>query len=241
MKVLTESKTVFQASGGTFDPTVGPLVDLWGFGPDFHQDRVPEKVEIERLLGVIGFDGITLQDTRATRIRDVRVDLSAIAKGFAVDQVAELLQGYDLVNFMVEVGGEIRVSGHNSANTPWQLAIEKPSVAERAIQRIVGVTDLAIATSGSYRNFFELNGVRYSHTIDPRTGYPVTHNMVSVTVLADTCAQADALATAFTVMGPERTLELADQLNIAVFLLVEDITGIKEFYSTGFQPYMKDQ
>ncbi|MGS2723336.1 FAD:protein FMN transferase [Porticoccus sp. GXU_MW_L64] len=238
MEVLAISKGIYRDSEGAFEPTVGPLVDLWGFGPEFTGDNVPGAADIERQQQRIGFDKLILEGLKAHKTADIRIDLSAVAKGYGVDLVSELLASYGLTNYLVEVGGEMRLSGVKDNGTSWRIGIEKPTTGPRAIRIGVDVTDAAVATSGDYRNYFERNGVRYSHTIDPQTGYPVTHKLASVTVIADNCARADALATAFMVMGEDRALALAEQLQLPVYLLVKQGQGFEARYSRYFEHYI---
>lgn len=240
--VLAESQRINVLTQGAFDVTVGPLVNRWGFGPNDTQD-VPDALEIETLLARVGSRWLSLSNDgrTAVRLKDIFIDLSAIAKGFGVDQVAKLLDGLGYQNYLVEIGGEIKVSGHNGLNEPWRIAIERPELAQGSIQAAIAISDNAMATSGSYRNYQIVDGKRFSHTIDPTTGSPVTHSMVSVTVIAPACEEADALATGFSVMGPDATLAIAEQHQIPVFLL-EQVNGqIRERWSTSFSPYLQSQ
>ena len=222
-EVIALAFDVNARSGGAFDVTVGPLVDRWGFGTRGGLQDLPSDAELEALKARLGHDHLTFDGTTLRKDDTaLRVDLSAIAKGYGVDQAALALEaaGYD--DFMVEVGGEIRVSGNTEAGRPWRLAIEKPSATERAIYEVVELRDQALATSGDYRNFTVVQGTRYSHTIDPTTGRPVTHHLASVSVVASTCAEADALATALNVLGPQRGLALAEREGLAALFLVGD-------------------
>ena len=164
----------------------------------------------------------------------VRVDLSSLAKGFGVDQIADALKTLEIQDYMVEVGGEIRTSGLNPSGRPWQIAVEVPVTAGRGIQRVVPLGDLALATSGDYRNYFEQDGVHFCHIIDPRTGRPVSHRLASVSVLADTCMEADALATALFVLGPEDGLQLAATQGIPALFLVRTDAGFTEHPTSTF-------
>ena len=242
LDVLTLSRKVYRESGGAFDPTVAPLVNLWGFGPDFHEDSIPAESAIAQLLAEVGYNHLDIDQEQAAVRKDraLSLDLSAVAKGYAVDQVAALLDTLDIANYMVEVGGEMAMLGHNDRGQPWQIAIEKPQASSRSVQQIVAIEEGAIATSGDYRNYFEKEGVRFSHTIDPRTGYPISHSLASVTVIADNCGYADALATAFMVMGAERALALAEERNIAVFTLSKTQDGFTAAHSSAFEPYLKE-
>ena len=241
-EVLAISRRVYRDSNGAFDPTVGPLVDLWGFGPAPGGDRVPSQGQIDALRASLGYDGLGLDidPPRATRLRDIRLDLSAVAKGYGADRAAAYLRGLGFDNFMVEVGGEMALAGRNAEGKPWQVAVETPTSDGRGIQRIIGVSAGGVATSGDYRNYFERDGVRFSHTIDPRSGRPISHGLASATVIMPTAAEADALATAFMVMGEAAALQLAEARDIPLFILVKEGTGFAEYWSRAFVPYLGD-
>ncbi len=240
-QVLRITRKVWQKSGGTLDPTVGPLVDIWGFGPTFTGDVVPSDSAIQRSLASIGFDAVNRtvnnQQTLLSKSRPLRLDLSAVAKGYAVDLVADLLEMNALPDYLVEVGGETRVSGLNPEGDPWRLAIESPSLTE-AVAQVLNLEAGAVATSGDYRNYFERDGVRYSHTIDPRSGRPTTHSVASVTVVADTCAEADAWATALMVMNSDQAVDLANELKIPVYIVARQDEGYTVSYSETFTPLL---
>jgi thiamine biosynthesis lipoprotein len=241
--VLQTSRQVWQQSAGAFDPTVGPLVDLWGFGPQMTNDRIPSDDEIAKALASIGYQYLVLNSDEQTisKALPLRLDLSAVAKGYAVDQVADLLEMLALPDYLVEVGGEMRVSGLNPKGQLWRIAIETPD-AMGQVDNIIALESAAIATSGDYRNYFEKDGKRYSHSIDPRTGRPIEHRLASVTVVADHCIDADAWATAFLVMGDEAALEIANQQSIAVYMLVKAKAEAKDqftaVYSDAFKQYL---
>jgi thiamine biosynthesis lipoprotein len=210
-------------SEGAFDVTVGPLVERWGFGAHGAMTKLPTDTELDALRGRLGHDHLGFDPKAGTLRKDaaaLRVDLSAIAKGYGVDQAAAALREAGHTDFMVEVGGEIRTAGATEAGRAWRLAVEKPNPTERAIYEVVELRDRAMATSGDYRNFTEVGGKRYSHTIDPTTGRPVTHRLASVSVVAPTCAEADAMATALNVLGPERGLALAEREGLPALFLV---------------------
>lgn len=239
---LERSWAVSRASGGAFDATIGPLVNLWGFGPDGRVIAPPSETGIEEAMQHVGYDKLELDcDTGRVRKSDPQlyVDLSGWAKGYAVDEVAELLADRQLVNFLVEVGGEMRVNGHNSEARKWAVAIEAPSTSRRAPQSIIRITDTGVATSGDYRNYFEYDGISYSHTIDPRTGKPVTHDLSAVTVLQASSAFADAMATALLVLGPDDGPELAEDLGIAAYFLIRAESGIEEITTNAFEAALK--
>ena len=243
VEVLGVAQEVFLLTHGAFDPTVGPLVNLWGFGPEYTHDIVPAPEMIAPLVSSIGFSHLFLdkKNHMATRQKNIQLDLSAVAKGYAVDAVANLLTSKGLKNYLVEVGGELRANGHKSDGQFWRVAIEKPLLEQGGIQQAISLKNIAIATSGDYRNFFEKNGERYSHTIDPRTGYPLNHSLASVTVIAETAARADALATAMMVLGPEESLFLAEENNISIYILIKQGEDFKVQYSSAFTPYLSGE
>lgn len=235
------SRQIWQLSDGAFDPTIGPLVDLWGFGPSFHADQIPADSEIDQRLENVGYQYLEVDDQgRLVKRKAVAVDYSAIAKGFGVDRVAELLEHRGISRYLVEIGGEIRVSGTNASTMPWRLAIETPDLSG-GIQASIALQQGAVATSGNYRNFFEVDGVRYAHTLDPTTGRPVQRDVVSATVIAPTCAEADGWATAFMVLGSERALEIADREGLALYLVRANGEGYEAAYSKAYQPYLNNE
>ncbi len=237
--VLSLSSQVYVLSGATFDPGIGNLVELWGFGAAPGSNSSPSDEAINRQLEVSGLQYLEYGDGRTvTRHRDIRLDLSAIAKGYAVDLVADYLESQAVTNYLVEVGGEMRLSGQNHNGTPWRVAIEKPEISG-GVERVLLLDQGAVATSGDYRNYFEQDGTRYSHTLDPLTGKPITHNLASVTVLTDRCATADALATALTVMGPELALKNAERWDIPVYLLVREGDSFRAMYSSKFADFLE--
>jgi len=244
LAVVKAALEIGAQSEGAFDVTVGPLVNLWGFGPDFHPDRIPAAADIAAARARGGHDKLTLRDTPAALRKqrpDVFVDLSGIAKGYGVDRVAEQLAARGIEHYMVEIGGEIRVRGVNAQGAPWRIAVEKPLPGERSVQAVLALSDIALATSGDYRNFFEIAGRRYSHTIDPATGWPVDNGLVSVTVLADTSMRADAWATALQVLGSERGMAVAERLGLPVLFIIDRGGNFEERASRAFQPYRKQE
>lgn len=238
--LLQKSLDVWRRSQGVFDVTVGPLVNLWGFGPEGRPNRVPDEQAQREAWKRVGAEALVLYpDTlKVEKRKDLYVDLSAIAKGFGVDKVAQALEEMGIRRYMVEVGGEIRVGDPKSPQRPWRLAVEKPVPQLREVQLVIEVSDLALATSGDYRNYFEQDGRRYSHTIDPRTGLPIQHKLVSATVIAPTCADADAWATAMMVLGPEQGLVVANAQNLAVYMLVKTDSGLEARHSRAFAMYL---
>ena len=226
-EVLDHAAEVSRLTRGAFDITVGPLVDAWGFGPPGRPTKPPDQQVLDHLLETTGWDLLELlPDVPAVRkaVPQLTMDLSAIAKGYGVDQVAEALESEDIQHFMVEVGGEIRTLGSNPNGNPWRIAIEKPDPSRRELQIVIPLSNLSLATSGDYRNYYEEDGQRISHTIDPRDGWPVRHSVASVSVIHRECVRADAFATALLVLGPEG-FELAEELGLAAFFLAHTPEG----------------
>ena len=227
---------------GALDVTVGPLVNLWGFGPEARPEVVPSDEELAARRAQIGIEHLTVSgNTLQKDIPALYVDLSTIAKGWGVDVLAEYIQSQGIENYMVEVGGEMRLKGVNREGVRWRIAIEKPSVEERAIQDIIEPGDMAIATSGDYRNYFEREGVRYSHIINPETGKPISHKVVSVTVIDESSMTADGLATGLMVLGEEQGMKVAEQHNIPVFMIVKTDDGFKELASEAYKPFLNNK
>ncbi|MCV6626736.1 MAG: FAD:protein FMN transferase [Cellvibrionaceae bacterium] len=245
-EVLSLSEQVYLASDGAFDITIGPLVNLWGFGPKSKaDDAVPSAAAIEQAKALTGAGALYLKGNQLSKQKPLELNLSAVAKGYGADRVSDALKACGSDNHLVEVGGEMHLAGISHRGTPWKIAVEKPSntLAGSRVQRLFEVGGVGsrkgVATSGDYRNYFEKDGVRYSHTIDPRTGRPITHKLASVTVFAESSAAADAWATAISVLGPERGLAVAEAENLAVYMLVKTETGFAEHHSTAFATYVE--
>lgn len=239
-QVLTAAREVSELSDGAFDITVGPVVNLWGFGPEARPEQVPEAALLQQRLDGIGYEKLELRAEPPAVRADIKqyLDLSAIAKGYAVDAVAEYLLATGIEAYLVEIGGEVRVSGRKPGDEAWRLAIEEPVPGRREVNRVVALDSQAMATSGDYRNYYESAGQRFSHTIDPESGKPIAHNLASVTVIADTTMGADALATAFNVMGYERANELAIRKNMAVYFIIRQENGFEAHYTPAFSSYL---
>jgi thiamine biosynthesis lipoprotein len=235
--VVAAGLEVSRDTQGAFDVTVGPLVNLWGFGPEGRVGEMPTDEAIAECQARVGHARLEVrQMPPALRKRraDVYVDLSAIAKGFAVDEVAKLLDRHAVRSYLVEIGGEVRTRGRKPDGGGWRIGIERPVAGVRQLDCVVELDDCALATSGDYRNFFERDGRRYSHEIDPRTGRPVDHDLISVSVLADDCLTADAWATALLVLGPDAALTTARQLGLEVLCMVRSGDGWTEQATPGF-------
>ncbi len=213
-EVFLTAEQIYSESHGAFDPTVAPLVNAWGFG--FKKGMDVSSTTTDSLRELVGFSRIKLKDKQVVKADDrMMLDFSAIAKGYGSDCVARVLDSCGIKNYMVEIGGEVVVKGHNKKGNPWGIGITKPMddslSTNQELQTILRLTDCAIATSGNYRNFYYKDGVKYAHTIDPRTGYPVQHSLLSATVIADNCMRADALATAFMVLGVDSAMAYCER------------------------------
>ncbi|MEX2496700.1 MAG: FAD:protein FMN transferase [Woeseia sp.] len=228
---------ISRLTAGAFDVTVGPLVNLWGFGPDSVRMEPPSQVEIETARERVGYERLHA-DCEQPALRkerpDLYVDLSAYAKGLAVDKVASLLDSYGIRRYLVEIGGELRMRGAAPGRDLWAVAIETPADTGRAVGRLLRLTDKAMATSGDYRNFFQFAGKRYSHTIDPRSGLPTAHELASVSVVSDTAAMADALATALLILGPKEGYDLALRQQIPAYFQLRTSGGFEERMTPAF-------
>ena len=223
-----------EETDGALDPTIAPLVDALGFGPS-GPAALPDAATLEALRQRVGHERLSVDERGGLRKTDVdlQIDLSAIAKGYGVDRAAAVLGHLGIEDFMVEVGGEVRARGVNERGEPWRIAVERPASGRRQAQRVVSLRDLAMATSGDYRNYREVDGVRVSHLIDPRSGRSIEHRVASATVLHPECAAADGLATAMMILG-EEGLELAEARGWAVLLLVRRNGEFVERQSSAF-------
>jgi len=246
LDVLRMAEEVASLTGGAFDVTVGPLVNLWGFGPDMRQvpDQVPDDDALAEAGARVGHDFLQLDasGSRVTKTRAIEVDLSAIAKGYAVDTLGEYFDSLGVPAYFLEIGGELKMKGLKPGGDSWIPAIEAPEASQSRIYEIFfsrGDT-LAVAGSGDYRNYFEVDGVRYSHEIDPRTGRPITHNLAAVYVLDESAARADALATALMVLGAEQGRELAEQAGFGAYFISKTATGFADFYTEQFDYYLSN-
>jgi len=242
--VISKAVEISHLTGGAFDITVGPLVNLWGFGPDGGDFKVPDAEVVHETLLKTGYRKLKI-GLSPPSIRkadpDLYLDLSGIAKGYAVDEIGKYLESRNIGNYMVDIGGEVRTRGNNPDGHAWHIGIEKPLTRKRAVQRVVRLHDKAMATSGDYRNYFERDGLRYSHTLDPRTGYPIRHNLASVSVLHDSTMTADALATALMVMGPTDALAFATRNELPAFFIIKTDDGFIVQHTDEFTPYLNEE
>ena len=241
--VVSEGRRISALTDSSFDISAGPIVNLWGFGPEARPTKIPTKDEVLQRRSFVGLSKYELSESPVRmkkHHKDLYVDLSSIAKGFGVDEVGRLLSKLKFENYMVEIGGEVVTGGVNAENSEWKIGISTPDGSSH-IQKIVKLSGNALATSGDYRNYFEENGVRYSHTVDAKTGKPITHNLASVSVIYDNCMSADGIATALNVVGEKKGLELAQKNNWAVLFIVKDGDGFKEVMTKEFEKYLLER
>jgi thiamine biosynthesis lipoprotein len=243
IRCFKASEQVFHESGGAFDITVAPVVNAWGFG--FTEMANPDSAMIDSLLQYVGMDHIRIEKNRIVKDSPgIMLDVNAIAQGYAVDIVSEFLESKGILNWLVEIGGEVRAKGKNPRGVYWRVGIDKPiegiQISGLQMEAVISLRNRSLATSGNYRRFYIKDGVKYSHTIDPSTGYPVIHNLLSATVIADECIMADAYATAFMVLGVEKTKKmLKDRKDIEAYLIFTDDSGKYDTYSTpGMRKYV---
>jgi len=239
--VMIVARKLYDLTEGTWDGSIDPLINLWGFGRSEMKTRVPSENEILTILANTGFDHVEISPEKKylkKKKASLSLDLASVAKGYGVDQVAKLIRESGCKNFLVEIGGEIYASGLRMDGNPWRIGINTPlkKAARNDVYKLVLLRDKAFATSGDYRIFFESGGSRYSHILDPTTGYPVSNGVVSVSVVADNCTFADGLATALVVMGHEKGLELLNSLQgIEGLIIVRDGNGkLRDYNSEGF-------
>lgn len=243
-RTLQRALKISAATDGIYDVTVAPLVNLWGFGPGARPRAVPSEADIRRARAAVGWRHVELATdaARVRKFRQVVLDLSSVGEGAGVDDLAATLESLGVRDYLVGVAGSLRSLGRRPDGRPWQLAIEQPDGSGRPAQLLDLPAGGAISTSGSYRNYFEADGVRYSHTIDPSTGRPITHRGVSVTVVSPDPADvtlADAWATALNVLGPEHGLALAETRGIAAYFIERTDDGFRSHHSSAFEPFLK--
>lgn len=238
LEVTKSAIQIHNETNSAFECTVKPLLQFWGFGPN---RKIPKEIDVEQLKkvrSIVGTQFLKIQSSPPAlkkSIPELEIDLSAIAKGDGVDRVAAVISTYNPKGYLVEIGGEIRVAGLKRDGSKWNLAIEKPVVDSRENYQIIKKTDCCVATSGDYRNFVLIDGKKYSHTIDPRTGYPISHQLASVTVFEKTCRKADALATSLMVLGPDEGYNWAQENNVAAMFLIYSDEDIVEKSTSLFE------
>ncbi|MBL0559880.1 FAD:protein FMN transferase [Aeromonas hydrophila] len=242
-KIVRQGIDAGHLTNGKLDVTVGPLVNLWGFGPDKRPIKRPNDAAIAAARHKVGIDKLTLTPQGdhfllEKSIPELYLDLSTLGEGAASDEIAALLESKGVNNYLIEVAGAVRSKGNNAKGKPWRVAIVEPSDQPGAFSDVVIPNGMALSTAGSYRNYYELDGKRYSHIIDPATGQPITHKLVSASVITPTALEADALDTALMVMGPEQAMAFAKAHGLAVYLIVKTEQGFAASHTPQFAPYL---
>jgi len=241
--IVTEALHIGYKTNGAMDITVGPLVNLWGFGPTKQPEKIPDQAQIDDARGRTGLQHLTVinqygQQYLQKDIPDLFVDLSTVGEGYAADHLAALMAQEGISRYLVSVGGALVSRGLNASEKPWRVAIQKPTDTQNAVQAVVDINGHGISTSGSYRNYYELDGKRLSHVIDPQTGRPIEHNLVSVTVIAPTALEADTWDTGLMVLGPEKAKEVVRQEGLAVYMITREGETFKTWMSPQFQSFL---
>ena len=240
LTVLLYSKKLYVDSKGMFDITVAPLVNLWGFGTSGSTGRVPSAEKIHEIGAYVGSNHFSIDHGQVVKHKPVQFDLSALAKGFAVDQVALSLDALGIDNYLLEVGGEIIAKGLSQRGDPWVIGIEAPDHEARRAHTAVELNNASMATSGDYRNFFEADGRHYSHTLDPTTSFPVEHQLASVSVVSNSCMAADALATTLMVLGDIDGFKYAEDRSISAYFIYRNGDSFETKWTSSFQQYFSD-
>ncbi|HCI4596292.1 TPA: FAD:protein FMN transferase ApbE [Klebsiella quasipneumoniae subsp. quasipneumoniae] len=241
--IVTLSLRIGAKTDGAMDITVGPLVNLWGFGPDKQPVATPDAQAIAAAKARTGLQHLQVINQSGRQflqkdIPDLFVDLSTVGEGYAADHLAHLMEQEGISRYLVSVGGALVSRGMNGEGKPWRVAIQKPTDRENAVQAIVDINGHGISTSGSYRNYYELDGKRISHVIDPQTGQPITHKLVSVTVIAPTALEADGWDTGLMVLGPEKAQQVVREQGLAVYMIVKEGEGFKTWMSPQFRTFL---
>ena len=239
--VLESSTQVYNNTEGAYDPTIAPLVNIWGFGPN-GRPETPDSAAVDSMLQLVDFTRIKYDRNAAVKPSEITIDFSAIAKGYAVDLVGEYLEKYKVENYMVEIGGEVRTKGLNDKEEIWSIGIDDPLVEinERKLMAIVSLADKSMATSGNYRNYYEVDGKTVAHIIDPRTGYNNFQSILSATVFSASCMEADAYATAFMVMGMDKSKELLQKVEgLDAILIYQEGDETRSYTTDGIKEYVQ--
>lgn len=241
--IVTTSLRVGEKTEGAMDITVGPLVNLWGFGPDKQPVKTPGQAQIDAAKARTGLAHLTVINRAGEQflqkdLPDLFVDLSTVGEGYAADHLARLMEQEGIARYLVSVGGALASRGMNAQGQPWRVAIQKPTDRENVAQAVVDINGHGISTSGSYRNYYELDGKRISHIIDPRSGRPIQHALVSVTVIAPTALEADAWDTGLMVLGTEQAKEVVTREGLAVFMIIKDGDGFRTWTSPQFSAFL---
>lgn len=241
--IVTIALRVGARTQGAMDVTVGPLVNLWGFGPDKQPNKVPEQAQIDAAKARTGLQHLRVINLAQRQylqkdLPDLFVDLSTVGEGYAADHLARLMEQEGIARYLVSVGGALVSRGMNGSGKPWRVAIQKPTDTENAVQAVVDINGHGISTSGSYRNYYELGGKRISHVIDPQTGRPIDHNLVSVTVIAPTALEADAWDTGLMVLGTQKAQDVVKQEGLAVYMIMREGDKFTTWMSPQFAAFL---
>lgn len=245
IEVYLEAKRFSVLTSGAFDITVGPLVNEWGFGTEKdHTLKDHNSARIDSIMHYVGFEKVGLmRDSIVKRHPEMKLDFSSVAKGYAVDKVGEYLASKGCKNYLVDIGGEVQTKGYSPSGKEWRVGVSKPieqNFDDSEVQEILSISNKALATSGNYRNFYIQDGVKYAHTIDPRTGYPVQSRLLSATVLAESCMEADAASTACMVLGLEKSIEFIEMLaGVEAYFVYSEGTDYAVYYTDGFRKYIQ--
>jgi thiamine biosynthesis lipoprotein len=241
-QVVAEGIRLHELTSGSLDITLKPLSGLWGFGPNHVPHKIPSDEALAAIRAKTGVDKLVIEGEQLSKkIVDLEVDLNTIGKGFLVDQTAQLLESHKINHYLVEIGGEMRIKGYNGRGKPWKIGVINPISGTPKAQRAVYPGNHGVATSGDYYQYFEENGVRYSHILAPATGRPISHNLASVTVFHPSAMTADGLATAIMVMGAEKGLALAKKHNFAIYLIIRDGDKFISKMSSAFEPHLSEE
>ena len=241
--IVTQALRIGKKTGGAMDITVGPLVNLWGFGPDKQPLKTPSAAQIAAAKARTGLQHLSVINKSGSQylqknLPNLYVDLSTVGEGYAADHLAQLMSQEGISRYLVSVGGALVSRGTSGRDAPWRVAIQKPTDRENAVQAVVDINGHGISTSGSYRNYYELDGRRISHVIDPRTGAPIQHNLVSVTVIAPTALEADGWDTGLMVLGLEKAKEVVQQQGLAVYMIYKQGDTFRSWMSPQFTPFL---
>jgi thiamine biosynthesis lipoprotein len=235
LRLVRTGEQLSLASDGAFDLTVEPLMNLWGFGPQAREIKVPDAVTLEQVRQRVGYRNLHIDGTQLCKDAAVEVDFNSIAAGYAVDRIAALLAQLGIHDYLAEATGELKAVGHKTDGSPWRVALEEPRDDQQVAERIIAVDGFGVSTSGDYRNYFQQDGRRYSHTLDARTGAPITHQLASVTVLEPSALMADGLSTLLLILGPEQGWAYAEKHQVAAFFVMREGAGFVTRSNQAFE------
>ncbi|MHC8285275.1 FAD:protein FMN transferase [Pseudomonas sp. XS1P51] len=235
LKLVRVAEQLSEQSEGSYDLTVEPLLNLWGFGPQAREEKVPSAQALAEVRQRVGYQHLRIEGDQLCKDAAVEVDFNSIAAGYAVDRIAAQLEASGIHNYLAEATGELKAAGKKLDGSPWRIALEEPRDDQQVAQRVIAVDGYGVSTSGDYRNYFEQDGRRYSHTFDARTGAPVSHTLASVTVINPSALMADGLSTLLLILGPERGWDYAEKHDIGAFFVIRADTGFVTRTSHAFE------